>query len=96
MAWCLLEHPEVCTELGGGGSSAGSIHAGDGAIAVTLLRKDTARGDKGSLPGLRELLPGPSLPSAHLSGQPEGFLIPSVSRSHQPVPAAGWEQGKHS
>lgn len=96
MAWCLLEHPEVCTELGGGGSSGGSICASDGAISGTLLGKDAARGDKGSLPGLGDLSPGPSLPSAHLRGQPEESLMSSMSRSHRSVPAQGWEQQKDS
>lgn len=50
-------------------------------------------GDKGSLPGLRHLPPGPLLPSAHLSGQPEESLMSSTSRSHQSLPAAGLGTG---
>lgn len=96
VAWCLLEQPEVCTELGGGGSSGGSICASDGAISGTLLGKDAARGDEGSLPGLGDLSPGPSLPSAHLHGQPEESLMSSMSRSHRSVPAQGWKQQKDS
>lgn len=50
--------------------------------------------DKDSLPGLRDLPPGPSLPSAHSSGQPEESLMSSTPRSHQSLPAAGLGTGR--
>lgn len=43
------EHPEVGTELGGAGSSAGRVCARGGAISGALLGKGIARGDKGQV-----------------------------------------------
>lgn len=49
--------------------------------------------DKGSLTGLKDLPPIPSLPLAELSGHPEESLMSSMSRSHQSLPAAGLGTG---